>query len=167
MHFTYFSVKRLFLSAMHKVQIPMLHRVGLTPARFDILYMLHERPEETNGLTRQDDIWKALGLSRATICKMMKLLEGLGFLTRSRSTRKRIYVSLTKLGRAIMRHALKILRLRRRGPVERTTHSIFVKKWWSAPACLQELETFQLYIDGFLRKLSDTATHYYAWHPDD
>jgi hypothetical protein len=46
-HFTYFSVKRPFLSVMHKVQIPMLRRVGLTPARFDVLYILHQQPSAT------------------------------------------------------------------------------------------------------------------------
>jgi len=164
MHFTYFSVKRLFLSAMHKVQMPMLRRLGLTPARFDVLFILHQPDKRSS---RQRDLWKALGVSRATICKMMKLLERLGFLTRSRWTRKRVYVALTDLGRAVLRHALKTLRLRRRGPVERTTHSIFVKRWWSESACLQELESVQLYTDRLRKTLTDGATHYYPWHPDD
>jgi len=167
MHFTYFSVKRLFLCAMHKVQIPMLRRVGLTPARFDVLYMLYREPAWSCDGTRQRDLWKALGVSRATICKMVTLLERLGFVTRRRWTHKRVYVAMTALGRAVMWRALRFLRMRRHGPLERTTHSIFVKKWWCEGACLEELETFQLYIERILDTLSDSSTHYYPWHPDD
>jgi DNA-binding MarR family transcriptional regulator len=167
MHFTFFSVKRLFLCAMHKVQIPMLRRVGLTPARFDVLYILWESRGEMNLGSFQHELWKALGVSRATMCKMTKLLAALGLVKRERVSHKRVNVTLTKLGYYVMRHALKFLRIRKRGPVDRTVNSIFVREWWSASAWLAELDGVQFYFGRLRGVLSDTATHYYDWHPDD
>jgi len=165
MHFTYFTLKRTYLSALHKVQWPMLERLALTPARFDVLYVLH-RDVGRGDYLFQHQVRKQLGVSRATICKMMKLLAGLGFVERMREGRK-VRVWLTDLGRAVLRHALKTLRLRQRGPLERVTHSIFVRKWWCGGAVLAELEHVQLFFDRLRNVLSDRATLYYDWHPDD
>jgi DNA-binding MarR family transcriptional regulator len=143
----------------------MLSRLALTPARFDVLFLLH-RDMSRGDSKRQSAVRKALGVSRATICKMMQLLARLGFVERKRDGRQ-VDVWLTDLGRAILRHALKTLRLRQHGPLERVTHSIFVRKWWSEAERLIDLERVQLFFDRLRYVLSDRATLYYDWHPDD
>lgn len=76
----------------------LLVKHGLTPARFDVLRDLYERP----GMWA-DQAWlrKVLGVARSTLSRMLRALEKLGLITREpsvwdRRTRK---CSLTLEGR--------------------------------------------------------------------
>lgn len=77
MHDLMFRFKRAHLSAVAFGKL-LLRKFGLTPARFDVLYVV---VSNGNGVL-QSDIWEALGLHRSTISKMCKRLEELGLVER-------------------------------------------------------------------------------------
>jgi DNA-binding MarR family transcriptional regulator len=78
---------------------------GLTPARFDMLriVLVHEE----HGVL-QSRIRALLGVSGATVSRMLKALEALGFVTRKAlaADRRNLLVALTGSGLAIMKHAM-------------------------------------------------------------
>jgi DNA-binding MarR family transcriptional regulator len=167
MHFAFFALKRTFLQAMHKVQVPMMDRVALTPARFDLMFVL-QRLRGDAGMS-QSTIRLWLGVSRQAVWKMVNVLEELGFVRRKRPNPRiprRVYVLLTKVGRVVLRRAMKKLAVRKGGgPAERAARTIFVKRWWSKPCTLMEFRRTETYFTRLRDILDDGATLHYDWDP--
>jgi DNA-binding MarR family transcriptional regulator len=78
-----FAAKRMHLRVVHFGR-KILEPYGLTPARFDMLYAIEKN---RNRCIMQRDLPPLLGLSRSTVSKMLKLLEELGLIVRTK-TRK-------------------------------------------------------------------------------
>lgn len=78
MHDLSFRFKRAHLKAVAFGRA-LLRKFGLTPARFDVLYVVQRGGPY--GL-KQSDIWEILGLHKSTISKMCKRLEELGLIRR-------------------------------------------------------------------------------------
>src|SRR5579859_5349878 len=96
MHAILFSLKRAYHGTL-SVTRPALARLGLTPARFDLLYIVATWPLNSK---RQSDLRRELGVTAPTVCRMLKSLEELGLVTRAREgrdTRQR-FVALTRKG---------------------------------------------------------------------
>ena len=98
----FFSLKRGFHATL-RCSRPLLARVGLTPARFDVLYALGR----SDGPRTQSALRRMLGLARATISEMLAALEHLGWVQRRRDhdDRRTHRVALTDDGRAALEHA--------------------------------------------------------------
>jgi DNA-binding MarR family transcriptional regulator len=85
---------------------------GMTPARFELLYVLR-RLAILNGPNHrpkvQMDLWKNLGLHRSTVCKLLKELEGLGWVHRQRceDDRQTFEVTLTEEGLRMIWRAMR------------------------------------------------------------
>src|SRR6185295_10377988 len=97
MHFLAFRFKRAHLRTL-AVTRPKAAEHDLTPARFDLLYAVSKY-----GLSRcpQAQIRRILGVARATVSRMLKSLEDLGFIEREPSPfdKRAKDVILTVLGR--------------------------------------------------------------------
>ena len=101
----------LFLSAKRahwvcvRYGLPLLAKHGLTPARFEVLRNIYERP----GMCA-DQSWvrKAMGVARATLSRMFRLLEKLGLMKRQRSVwdRRTLTCTLTDEGKRRVAGAL-------------------------------------------------------------
>jgi DNA-binding MarR family transcriptional regulator len=167
MHFSFFALKRTFLQAMHKLQVPMMQRVALTPARFDLMFVL-QRLRGDAGMD-QSTISRWLGVSRQAVFKVVLALEKLGFVRKKRpkpGNRRRVYVLLTKVGRVVLRRAMKKLAVRHGGgPAERAARTVFVKRWWSKPCTRMEFRRTETYFTRLRDILDDHATLHYAWDP--
>src|ERR1700689_1444636 len=112
MHQLPFALKRAHHATLKLLQ-PIAARNGLTPARFDLLYVLHAKTGDVEPY--QFRIAKFLGLSRSTICKMVRAMEKLGLVERSREIifdQRRRRVTLTRYGRRCIRLVLKAIRRR-------------------------------------------------------
>jgi DNA-binding MarR family transcriptional regulator len=60
-----------------------LFKFGLTPARFDLMREIYER----HGMKADQDVLRRhLGVARSTLSRMLRVLEGLGWVERARST---------------------------------------------------------------------------------
>ena len=73
----FFGVKRAHL-AVSRWALLRLREFGVTPARFDLMRMIYERHFRWS----QKELRYALGVARATISRMVRALEKLGWITR-------------------------------------------------------------------------------------
>ena len=158
----FWAAKRAHHAAL-KFCRPLLAPYGLTPARFDLLFMLDEK-----GAVSQMALRSALGVARATISEMLTALESLGLVARDNflPDRRTRSVALTTKGRELVDAAY-------------YTHisggivSLAVDCAFGAGNPLAEV-IFSLkdWFDGasvLLRAaFRDSADHdLYRWHPDD
>jgi DNA-binding MarR family transcriptional regulator len=99
MNAVYFGLKRAFQGWLRIGRKEFLSR-GLTAARFDLLYAMtvEGKPRET--FTFQSTLRRVLGVSRATVSRMLISLEELGLVRRQRSEedRRQLEVYLTPMG---------------------------------------------------------------------
>lgn len=104
MHEIFFSFKRAHHASL-RLSRPILAEFGLTPARFDALYKI----QTADGMM-QTELREALGVSRATVSRMLRSIEELGLISR-----KKLYdnlcnvVELTELGRHVMEKAIRTI----------------------------------------------------------
>ncbi len=103
MHPLAFQLKRAHQRVVSFGQA-MLRSFGLTPARFDLLFIVHERP---NYAPTQTDLCRILGVTAATISKMVRSLEELGIVERFKCFDRRLnYVALSTKGLALVREVM-------------------------------------------------------------
>lgn len=109
MHAIPFRLKRAFQSSL-KMMHPIAALHDLTPARFDLLYALRAMRRYARDQTQ---LAKTLGVSRATVCKMVGSLEKAGLVVRRISDFDHRFrdVELTRYGRRCFSRLLKLLPL--------------------------------------------------------
>ncbi|MBX3188512.1 MAG: MarR family transcriptional regulator [Labilithrix sp.] len=72
-----FGLKRAHLRVVEAMK-GLVQEFHMTPARFDVMFVLRRH----GGAACQSDLWKELGVSRGTICKMVKGMEEKGLVWR-------------------------------------------------------------------------------------
>jgi DNA-binding MarR family transcriptional regulator len=98
--------------AVLAVYRPLLEPLGLTHPQYLVMLALwdHQRADRNGRPLSVKDIASSLQLDSATLSPMLKRLEVLGFITRTRSAsdERATEVALTKAGTQLRRKALKI-----------------------------------------------------------
>ena len=96
MHRVFFSVKRVHLRVVEESKV-LVRRFGLTPARFDLLRVVDAHEPHA---VAQSEICRVLGVSAATVSRMLIALEKIGFIERTadQRDRRRLLVRLTDFG---------------------------------------------------------------------
>jgi DNA-binding MarR family transcriptional regulator len=141
MHALNFGLKRAHWSAVRRGKEVVAPIEGMTPARFDLLYLLRRlHLHDGSGLTplttrgMQSQVWKDLGLHKSTVSVLVRKLESMGWIRRERcATDRRTWdILLTETG---LRRIFRAMRLtfqcrpllkayedmfRRQGQTERT-----------------------------------------------
>jgi DNA-binding MarR family transcriptional regulator len=149
----------------------------MTPARFDILYLLRrgmrrDAPRTGEGAPRveQRDLRRLLGLSPTTISKMITRLEELGLVTRGRATtgdKRRNLVRLTDLGLQRIHEALGIVFNER--PLVRSYDALVADRVAPRPRrglkqrVLAELDTLLYRVARIARHHGDTSRMIYPF----
>jgi DNA-binding MarR family transcriptional regulator len=166
MHVVYFGFKRAFHATL-KVNRPLLDRHGITPARFDLLYCIHQNQLDK---VRQSTIRRELGVARPTVSRMVRSLEKLGLVARDidyqDARQKRL--GLSAAGRKVVRRVLR--KLVRSDVVDR-----YVRRAFSYPDAppsrrctdIGAIADLNYTLDRFRRCFGDVATLDYPWCPDD
>jgi DNA-binding MarR family transcriptional regulator len=97
MHMAFFALKRAYQGTLRLTRVA-LAEMGLTAARFDMLFALQEY---RRGLL-QSSLLRVLGVGRTTVSRMLGALEKLGLVKRTivKRDRRRKRVELTPLGRS-------------------------------------------------------------------
>jgi DNA-binding MarR family transcriptional regulator len=171
MHAAFFGLKRAFHGTLRLMRSP-LAKLGLTAARFDMLYALpHGRENFEVGLT-QSDLRRTLGVSRPTVSRMLASLEQLRLVRRRRAEvdRRQILVALTRAGRLLIRKAERLL-------ID-GGHAQFAvdcavdpyqpsARWCDDTFCFFEMAGLESFLDRVRYAFGDFATLRYPWHPDD
>ena len=164
MNAIFFGCKRAFHGCLH-ITRPWLRDLGLTAARFDMLTAISRFPL---GSTWQRELVGMLGVTRATISRMLGSLEKLGLLTRRkcpRDRRQRV-VELTQKGRIYLQRATRAF-IGSGAAQLAVDCALSENRAWNWSLCFEQMEL----ADWVLRRLRyafrDFARLYYPWHPDD
>ena len=101
MNSTFFSLKRGYLRTLNFAR-KLLEPFGLTPARFDVLFVLRR------GWKHQSQVWRILGLHPSTVSKMICKLDDLELVFRhgDSDNRREMVVRLSPWGAAALEGAI-------------------------------------------------------------
>lgn len=166
----FFGLKRAFHGTL-RIGRRSLEALGLTAARFDLLYALTDEGRALEAGTRQSALRRMLGVSRPAVSRMLRSLEDLGFVRRERSKvdRRQIDVYLTILGSLRVRRAFR--KFVRSGWSQVAPECAL---GWAAPTerelfrwenCMSQTETLEPLLDDIRIALRDFATLEYRWYP--
>jgi DNA-binding MarR family transcriptional regulator len=158
MNVLFFSLKRAFHGTL-RVFRRELSRLGLTAARFDLLYIVLKE----KGLL-QRELQRALGVAASTVSRMLGSLEELGLIVRevAEDDGRQRYVMLTEAGRqSVLRAARSLIHS---GVVDLTIDSALSPALWHDPVvrwrarheCLRPLDLLR-------RAFRDLATPEYPF----
>ena len=167
MHAIPFSSKRVFHAFMRVMRKPLKSLAeGLTPARFDMLYVLLTGSGTSfflGGKTTQKEVRRALGVSASVVSRMLRALEKLGWVIRRpwEGDRRQREVRLTEAGLACIRAAHQALK----GAAKKLVYlAICFGRHRDAGARFEHMCTLE---DGYLRSLrrqwGDTAAVHFPW----
>jgi DNA-binding MarR family transcriptional regulator len=167
MHTVFFGLKRAHHSVL-RISRAALAKIGLTAARFDLLYAVKTH----GGDLRQRTLRRLLGVGRTTVSRMLTSLEELGLLTRvgDQRDRRQKLVRLTTLGRK--RIDLADRRFRRSGWAQLAldtalSGSLESGAWCNPIECMMATSKINAILKQIREAFGDRATLCYPWHPDD
>ena len=170
---TFFGLKRAFHSTL-RITRATLAKLGLTAARFDLLYALPHGYGRFEIRTRQSALRRALGVSRPTVSRMLASLEELGLVRRERERdpgdRRQIIVRLTQRGCTLIRKAIRAFI--QSGWTQLALDSALDedlpgRRWCDEDHCIFEIETLEGLLERIRVAFGDFATLAYPSHPDD
>src|SRR5580698_6952823 len=171
MNAQFFGLKRAFHATLRLTR-PLLAKLGLTAARFDLLHALPDGPGRLHIHMRQSDLRGQLGVSRPTVSRMLASLEELQLVRRERDVfdRRQNVVTLTQRGYALLHNAIR--HFIDSGWAQLALDSALDghrpgQRWCDDGYCMSEIED----LDSLLRRIraafGDFATLFYPSHPDD
>lgn len=160
MHKVLFGLKRAFQSALEWAKV-VYAPIGLTPARFDMLHALFQ-----DEYIAQSALRRVLGVSGATISRMLKSLRELGWVDSfpDEDDRRRRFVALTERGEAVYkatrRHVIG-------DGVGALAIESVIEHSWPPKAPARAVRNLMLPIDCIRRGFGDEATLRYGTGPGD
>jgi DNA-binding MarR family transcriptional regulator len=175
MNAIFFGLKRAFHGTL-RVTRRMLALLGLTAARFDMLYALPHSARSAGKGMWQSRLRRQLGVSRPTVSRMLASLEEGGLVVRRPDSidRRQLFVALTDAGRALIREAERVFI--RSGYIQLAVDTALCAEagvpatcscWYDEAECLTAMDTLDGLLTKVRREFGDFATLYYRWHPDD
>jgi DNA-binding MarR family transcriptional regulator len=169
MNAIFFASKRAFHGVL-RVTRKSLRGLGLTAARFDLLYAL--MPSRGEDLTirakLQSSLRRILGVSASVVSRMLQSLEKLGLVTRERPARRgdrrQRLVRLTAVGIECITAAHRMLL---RAAKRLVCEAICFGKHRDARARFIHMAQLESYLNAMRAHYGDSARLSYPWHPDD
>jgi DNA-binding MarR family transcriptional regulator len=161
-HAIFLGLKRAYQSTLRLTR-RCLAQLGLTAARFD---MLHAVKCARYG-SYQAQLCRRLGVTGATVSRMLKSLEELGLVSRERSTadRRRMRVQITEHGRQVIRRAE--YGLVSSGSISFAIECALTDAWHDETAAFLAVDALDTTLDRVRRAFFDDAYLFYPWHPDE
>jgi DNA-binding MarR family transcriptional regulator len=160
MHIVFFALKRAHRGVL-RITRQALAKLGLTAARFDLLYAVLER----EGFP-QSELCRALGVSAPTVSRMLTSLEKLGLILRDVGSDRRLrHISLTDAGRRRIEGA--IGRFIHEGAAKLALDSALCpKRWYDERVCSRIRQRLEKPLNKIRRAAADVADLYIPWDPD-
>ena len=162
MHFVLFGFKRAHQATL-RITRPILATYGLTPARLDLLQVLHGRERSYIHLF-QAGLRRILGVTAPTVCRMVQALERLGLVTRSRSPldRRQRVLHLTEHAKALLRTILEA-HVESAAMAKRVHEALAARRVKPPLSLRRELRRIEDLCDRVLWNLRDTAVTWEPW----
>jgi DNA-binding MarR family transcriptional regulator len=165
MHALMFGLKRAYWGSLKPTR-KRLTKIGLTAARFDMLYVLRG-----GGPIAQSTIRRKLGVTAPVVSRMLKSLRELDLVSRQRSwsDRRDWLISLTQRGRMVIRRAIDAFIHSRRAHhiVERAICPMMPAGPARQEAALYAMDTIESLLNRLREGFRAGGTLYYPWHPDE
>jgi DNA-binding MarR family transcriptional regulator len=160
MHLVFFGLKRAHHGVL-RVTRRQLGELGLTPARFDLLYAVLERWSPP-----QVDLCHALGVSAPTVSRMVSSLQQLGLVVRQAAPEDRRLrcVVLSEAGRRCIEGA--IARFIGEGRAQRLVDRALRVRRRGTEVCAKLEANLVETLDEIRRAYRDVANLYRPWAPD-
>ncbi len=160
MHKVLFGLKRAFQSALEWAKV-VYAPIGLTPARFDMMHALYK-----DEYMAQSALRGVLGVSGATISRMLKSLRKLGWVESfpDEDDRRRRFVALTERGEAVFKGARR--HVIGDGVGELAIESV-IERTWPAKAPARAIVNLMIPLGCIRRGFGDRATLHYGTGPGD
>jgi DNA-binding MarR family transcriptional regulator len=165
MHAIFFGMKRAHHGTL-RITRDVLARMGLTAARFDMLYAIKTHK---HGML-QSALRRSLGVCRATVSRMLASLEELKLVTRKPypHDRRQRFVELTTLGR--WRIAFAHRHITRSGWAQLAVDSALAcegseYRWYEPDECTAATSLFEKLLGRIRRAFFDRAKLDYPWNP--
>jgi DNA-binding MarR family transcriptional regulator len=161
MHSVFFGLKRAHHSVLRTTR-RALAQLGLTAARFDLLYAVHERMP-----FGQIDLCQALGVSAPTVSRMLASLEELGLIKREVGCpdRRCREVMLTDVGLRCIEEAIRSLIVS--GTAQLLVDSaLCADQWQDVRVCARASKVLEDSVDAMRFAFGDLADLYRPWIPD-
>jgi DNA-binding MarR family transcriptional regulator len=162
MHAIFFGLKRAHHGAL-RITRTALAQLGLTAARFDLMYAIHGRRA-----VRQRALRRMVGVSAPTVSRMLASLEELGLVKREVALhdRRQRWVRLTDVGRRCIRKAIR--RFIRWGAAQLAVDSALCPDTWcDRDECFLAMQACDSSLGRIRGAYGDVATLDYPWHPED
>jgi DNA-binding MarR family transcriptional regulator len=170
---TFFSLKRAYHGTL-RIAWKRVRALGLTSARFDLLFALTRQGVERGPSTFQSTLRRVLGTSRATASRMLISLEELGLVRRHRShiDRRQLVVELTDEGWVRIHTAYRELTMSDWAFLAldyALGEKVAPEKEWPAidDWVYDAIEELQELLIKLRRGFGDVATLRYCWFPID
>ena len=163
MHAVFFDLKRAYHSTLRLTR-RLLKRLGLTAARFDLLYIV----EKAGKTMLQCELRRVLGVTAPTVSRMLASLEALGLVEREvvDLDRRRRHVTPTKAGLRCVRRAARSLI--HSGWVELAVDSALCPhRWFNALECSLARGVLSKTLERLRDAYGDRATRTYPWFYDE
>jgi DNA-binding MarR family transcriptional regulator len=168
MHAVFFGLKRAHHGTL-RITRSVLGALGLTAARFDLLYAVMTSREALV----QSALRNLLGVSRATVSRMLASLEELGLVVRRvrESDRRQRFVALTAEGRSRIESAH--CQLTRSGWAQLAVDSALCSdryanyRWCDESECIEATGSLEAPLNRIRHAFHDRATLDYPWSPED
>jgi DNA-binding MarR family transcriptional regulator len=169
MHALFFGTKRAFHATLRILRKPM-KTFGLTPARFDLLFILTGSGSDLH-YVYQSTLRKELGVTAPTVSRMVKSLQALGLVRSERhpGDRRQRIVQLTKAGLERIRAAIQCFHGGRIGRkiLDRAFGRHRMRGMSKASVIFTRMCDYEDML-GWIREMcGDSARLHYPWHPDD
>ena len=160
MHKVLFGLKRAFQSALEWAKV-VYAPIGLTPARFDMMVALYQ-----DEYMAQSGLRRVLGVSGATISRMLKSLRALGWVESfpDEDDRRRRFVALTERGEAVFKAARR--HVIGDGVGELAIESV-IEHSWPGKAPGRAILNLMIPLACIRRGFGDLATLHYGTGPGD
>lgn len=162
MNAIFFGLKRAYYASLVGSRALTRHH-DLTPARFDLMYLIDTR----GPYVHQSTLWRSLGVSRATTSRMLCALETLGLIRRERGdydTRQRI-VTLTQKGRQLIKSAIR--RIIGSGIAELMMESASAIHGYARSAVEGSVGTFERHLEVVQQTFAQRSVALYFFTPYD
>jgi DNA-binding MarR family transcriptional regulator len=167
MHTIFFGLKRAHHSTLRLTRAE-LARLGLTAARFDMLYAVKQK---RRGVT-QSALRRSLGVCRATVSRMLASLEKLGLVRRRvwDFDRRQKLVELTNRGKWRIGRAHR--EFTRSGWAQLAVDSALgaegqMYRWYDEDDCREATSLLESLLGYIRRAFGDRATLEYPWGHDE
>jgi DNA-binding MarR family transcriptional regulator len=167
MHTIFFGLKRSHHATLRLTRAGLAH-MGLTAARFDLLYAVKQWRK---GVT-QSALRRLLGVCRATVSKMLSSLEKLGLVRRSIAPhdRRQKVVELTNRGKWRIARAHR--EFTRSGWAQLAVDSALggeghPYRWYDEDDCLEATSLLESLLGYIRHEFGDRATLVYPWNAEE